>query len=136
QDGRHAREATRNGATAAGTGASGVLRDRGGRGPDVTAAELDRVHDEGCDLVQGHSTFPSELQRVRLAVRGETFTREPTEEPHHCEVELAVASVGCRIDQPAAPFDIDQPVARPEVTVQPRRRLAGVERGEPIRETF
>src|SRR5205814_601161 len=71
--------------------ASLVLRDCGSRGPDITAAELDRAHDEGSDLVQGHATFPAGLQRVRLAVRGETLAREPTEEPHHREVELAVA---------------------------------------------
>jgi hypothetical protein len=45
--------------------------------------------------VQGHPIFPTGVEREVLGVRGEALIGEPTEEPHHREVELAVASM-CR----------------------------------------
>jgi len=58
---------------------SGVLRDGGGCGPDVAASELDRVHDERGDLMQGDPTFPAGFERVHLAIRGEASICETTE---------------------------------------------------------
>ena len=94
------------------------------------------MHDERCDLVQRHSILPTGLQRERLGVRGEANAREAAEEPHHREVELAMAAVGRGVDQPAAAAEIYQPVAGPQVAVQPRRGFTGVERVEPAREPF
>src|SRR3954466_13098561 len=96
---------------------SRVLGDRGRGGADVATAELDRVNDQWRDLVQRDALFPTRFERKRLRVRGETFGTEPTEEPHHREVELTVASVRGGIDQPAATVGVDQTVARPQVAV-------------------
>ena len=62
-------------------------------------------------------------ERVRLLVGGEAVGTEAAEQPHHRQVELAVPAVGGRVDQPAAPVDVDDPVAGPQVAVEPGGRL-------------
>ena len=91
----------------------------------VSAAELDGVHHERGDLVEGDPIRPPGGKREDLIVRGEAVVAEAAEQPHHGEVELAMAAVGGRVDQPATPLGVDEAVASPEITVQPRRSLDG-----------
>ena len=72
-----------------------------------------------------HALLPAGGERVHLLVGGEAVGAEAAEEPHHRQVELAVAAVGGGVDQPAAAVDVDEPVAGPQVAVQPGRRLGG-----------
>ena len=90
-------------------------------GRDVPAAELDRVDDEGCDLVEGDAVLPSRREREGVGVGLEARRAEATEEAHHRQVELPVAAEGGRIDQPVAPVGVNEPVAGPQVAVQPGR---------------
>ena len=69
----------------------------------VAAAELDGVHDERGDLVQRDAVLPAVGQRVDLLRRPRSVVAEPAEQPHHGQVELAVAPVGGRVDEPAPP---------------------------------
>ena len=115
--------------------ASRVALDRGGRGAGVAAAELDGVHHERGDLVERDPISPSVGEREDLLVGGEAVVAEAAEQPHHGEVELAVAAVGGRVDQPAAPVGVDDAVAGPEITVQPSRGLdLATDVGEPANE--
>ena len=83
------------------------------------------MHHERGDLVEGDPIRPPGGKREDLVVRGEAVVAEAAEQPHHGEVELAMAAVGGRVDQPATPLGVDEAVASPEITVQPRRWLDG-----------
>jgi len=78
---------------------------------------------ERCELVQRHATLPTVGQGSRFGVGGERLRSEPAKEAHHGQVELAVTTEARRVDQPRRSVDIDEPVARPQVTVQARRLL-------------
>jgi hypothetical protein len=115
---------------------SGVLRDRGGRGADVAAVELDRVHDERRDLGAGPPDLPNRRRagsprRTRRSTHRRTHRRAASSRGR-----LAVASMSRGIDQPAPTVDANQPVAGPQVAALPRRWFAGVGRGKPAREAF
>ena len=64
---------------------------------------------------------------MHVDVALERLRAEPAEQAHHREVELAVTAVGRRVDQPARTVAIDDPVARPQIPVQSRRRRPVVE---------
>ena len=66
----------------------------------------------------GDAVLPAVGERVDLGVGGEAGVSEATEQAHHREVELAMATVGGGIDEPAVAALVDEPVARPEVAVQ------------------
>src|SRR4051794_32956206 len=67
---------------------SRIAVDGAGRGGDVPAAELDGVHDQRRDLVEGHTFGPAVRQWGGVLVAGEGALAEAAEQPHHGEVEL------------------------------------------------
>jgi drug/metabolite transporter (DMT)-like permease len=66
----------------------------------VAAAELDGVHDQRCELMERYAPLPPMCQREHLVVGVEALCPIATEQAHHRQIELAVPSVGGRIDQP------------------------------------
>src|SRR5262249_4809929 len=115
---------------------SDVLRDRAGGSADVAATELDRVHDERRDLVERYALLPARGEWICLGVGGKALLAESAEEPHHRKIELAVPAVRRGIDQPALTVDVDEPIAGPQVAVQPRGRFFRVEWFESTGEQF
>ncbi len=104
---------------------SGVPGDRVLGRAHIAATELDRVHHERRDLVERHAVGPSRCERRDLLVGVEGGRTETAEEPHHRQIELAMTAVRGGIHQPVPPVGGPEAVPRPQVAVQPRRRLVG-----------
>ena len=99
-----------------------VALDRGGRGADVAAAELDRVHDERRDLVQRDALAPSRGRAGRRRRRRRSTPRRSRRRGASSRGRTR----GGRRARPGSisqfrPRGVDQPVAGPEIAVEARR---------------
>ena len=108
-----------------------VASDGGRRRRHVAASELDGVHDERRDLVQRHAVLPAR----RPAGQPPRRPRSSRRRIRRTGASWRGRTRGGRRGRPdrsasSAPSGVDQPVARPEVTVQPGRRLVGA--AEPV----
>ena len=66
---------------------------------EVAAAEQVDVHEQRIELVERDAFVVPGRERVRLLVGGEHPRAEAAEQPHHRQIDLAVAAVDGRIDQ-------------------------------------
>lgn len=73
--------------------------------------------------MQRNAVLPAGCQGMHARICLEGVVPEAAEETHHRQVELAVTSVCSRVDEPTHAVAVQQAVARPEVTMQSRRRL-------------
>jgi hypothetical protein len=78
-----------------------------GDGRPVVAAELDGVHQQRSELVQGHAMLPSVGQWELVVVCGERSGAEAAEHAHHRQIELAMSTVRGWIDQPVPAPAVD-----------------------------
>ena len=76
-------------------------------------------------LEQLHAIAPTVGQRRRLLVGRQQprRRRRRSEQRQHRQVDLAVPAIRRRVDQPRTPVRVGHHVARPQIAVQPRRRL-------------
>jgi hypothetical protein len=85
------------------------------------------VNHERVELVERHARGVAGREGPRLVVGREHARAEAAEEPHHREVDLAVAAVDGGIAEAGRARFVAEEVAAPQVAVQARGRLLGAD---------